>query len=135
MVHRTYSRPSTSHRRSNSGFTLIELAVVIVVVTVITSIALANFIRFQKRASYTSCASNQRHILEASTLYISQSNPGTVAFDVAVLTAGGWINLETASCPRSAMHAQNDYRIDIVNNDVNSIDCKILPAEHHWNLP
>ena len=135
MTCRTHPWVRTSTRRSERGFTLIELSVVIIVVTIITSIALANFIRFQKRASYASCASNQRHILEASTLYISQASPGTVTFDVAVLTAGGYVNTETAECPRSVMHAQNDYRIEIVDNTVNKIDCKIEPVDHHWELP
>lgn len=135
MLFHVTPRSRVSGRGSQRGFTLIELAVVIMVVAVITSIALANFIRFRTRASYVSCVSNQRHILEATTLYISQNSPGTIAFDVAVLQAGGWVNHETCECPRSTMHGQNDYHIDIVDNSVNDISCKILPADHHWDLP
>lgn len=135
MLFRATPRSRSSAGFSQRGFTLIELAVVIMVVAVITSIALANFIRFRKRASYVSCVSNQRHIVEATTLYISQNSPGSVSFDVAVLQVGGWVNLETCECPRSSVHAQNDYRIDIVNNTVGDIGCKILPADHHWDIP
>jgi prepilin-type N-terminal cleavage/methylation domain-containing protein len=117
------------------GFTFIECAVVIVVVTIIASIAIVNFIRFRSRADYTSCVSNQRHVLEASVLYVSTANPGTRNIDVNVLTAGGWLTDEAADCPKSTVHAQNDYRIHIDLNRVSAIDCKILPAEHLWAVP
>jgi hypothetical protein len=111
------------------------MSVVIVVLSIIASIAIVNFIRFRSRADYASCVSNQRHVLEASTLYISLSNPGTTNIDVVVLTGGGWLSNEVAGCPRSTAHVFNDYRIHINNNQVESIDCKILPAEHLWTLP
>ena len=114
---------------------MVELAVVMVILSIITSIGLANFMKFRTRASYTSCVSNQRHILEASTLYISSMNPGTVVLDVNVLTGGGYVSPKIAGCPKSTVHALDDYVIHIDNNSVTAIDCKIEPAEHLWNLP
>lgn len=122
-------------RSSRSGFTMIELAVVLIVLSIMSSIALANFIKFQKRASFASCVSNQRHVLEASTLYISLENPGNVAYDVNVLVGNGYLSQEIGECPRSAVHAMNDYHITVVNNRVTGLNCKILPVDHQWNLP
>lgn len=132
-------RSTTEHRAglrsSQSGFTMVELAVVFIVLAIVSSIAIANFIKFQTRASYASCVSNQRHVLEASTLYISLDNPGNVAFDVNQLIADGYLAQEVGACPRSTMHAMNDYHVVVVNNRVSVLDCKILPVDHHWNLP
>jgi prepilin-type N-terminal cleavage/methylation domain-containing protein len=130
-------RPSAAPRNPahQGGFTIVELAVVMVVLTIITSIGLANFMKFRTRASYTSCVSNQRHILEASTLYISAMSPGTVDVDVSTLTGGGYVAPKIAGCPTSTVHALDDYVIHIDNNAVSAIDCKIKPAEHQWNIP
>jgi prepilin-type N-terminal cleavage/methylation domain-containing protein len=135
MQCKTRPRATASQASLRSGFTIVELAVVIVVLTIITSIALANFIKFRTRASYTSCISNQRHILEATTLYISSTNPGSVVIDVNVLTGGGYVAQKIAGCPKSNAHAFDDYVVHIDNNNVSAIDCKIEPAEHLWNVP
>jgi prepilin-type N-terminal cleavage/methylation domain-containing protein len=130
-------RPFAASRNAayRGGFTIVELAVVMVVLTIIMSIGLANFMKFRTRASYTSCVSNQRHILEASTLYISAMNPGNAVIDVNVLTGAGYVSQKIAGCPTSTLHAFDDYVIHIDNNDVSAIDCKIKPVDHVWNLP
>jgi len=129
--------PQRAPRRGagRRGFTLIELAVVIVVVGVVATIALANFMRFRNRATYAACLANQRHVLESSLLYVSLTNPGTVDFDVDQLTGGGYLNDEVAECPKSTAHEHNDYTIHVNSNHVTTIDCKIEPAEHQWDLP
>jgi prepilin-type N-terminal cleavage/methylation domain-containing protein len=125
-------RCGPAHR---DGFTIVELAVVMVVLSILTAIGMANFIKFRLRASYTSCVSNQRHILEASTLYISATNPGTAVVDVSALTGAGYVAPKIAGCPNSDQHALDDYTIDVQDNQVVSIGCKIKPADHQWNIP
>ncbi len=131
------TRPLVAPRTAalRGGFTIIELAVVMLVLSIIASIALANFIQFKTRASYTSCVSNQRHILEGSVLYISATGPGTVVLDVNVLTGGGYVAQKIAGCPNSLAKALDDYTIHLDNDVVTAIDCKIKPAEHLWNVP
>jgi len=118
-----------------SGFTLIELCVVIVIIGIITSIGMANFIRFRSRAGYSACVSNQRHTLEAAVLYVSTANPGTINLDVNFLTAAGFLNKEVAECPSSTIDDWNDYAITIVNNRVTLLRCKEEPVQHAWTLP
>jgi len=131
---RTRGRVRSGQPAGRRGFTLIELAVVIVVIGVVSTIALTNFMRFRNRASYASCVSNQRHVLESSLLYISLSSPGTVTYDVSDLTAGGYLSAEVAECPKSTAHLMDDYRIHVVSNNVTQIDCKIEPVVHQWDV-
>jgi prepilin-type N-terminal cleavage/methylation domain-containing protein len=121
--------------RRNAGFTLIEMATVLVILGILTSIGLVNFMRFRHRATYSSCTSNQRHTLEGALLYISTTSPGTVAFDVNVLTAGNYVSDESAECPRSTVDDFNDYSLNVVDNQVTLITCKVEPAAHAWVLP
>lgn len=121
--------------RRAGGFTLIELMVVIVILGIITALGIVNFMKFRTRASYTSCVTNQRHVLEASVLYISTVSPGTVNFDVNVLTAAEFLSDEVAECPHSMVDDFNDYSIEITDNKTTSIQCKVEPATHAWTLP
>ena len=128
-------RASRRARSRTAGFTLIELVTTIVIVAILATIGIANFIQFKRRASVASCTSNQRHTLESSLLYISTSSPGTTSFDVNFLTAGGFLSQEVGECPESTIDDFNDYTVNIVNNSVTLITCRVLPVEHAWTLP
>jgi len=129
-------RPRPGHRGSGSrGFTLIELGIVIVVIGVITAVGLVNFSRFRTRAQYAGCITNQRHTYEACLMYVSNANPGTVTFDVNVLTVAGYLPSDSAECPLSAVDDFNDYRLTIVSNTVTQITCKQEPVSHDWPVP
>ncbi len=128
------SRPSRRGAGSR-GFTLIELGIVIVVIGIITSIGLVNFVRFRTRAQFAGCVTNQRHAYEACLMYVSNVNPGTVTFDVNVLTGAGYLPIDGAECPLSTVDDFNDYTLDIVSNAVTGIACKQEPADHLWAVP
>ena len=129
-------RSGSLHRRiGSSGFTLIDLAVVIVVIGIIAEIGLANFIRFRTRAHYAGCVTNQRDTYEACLMYVSNVNPGTVTFDVNVLTGLGYLPSEAAECPVSNVDDFNDYILDVVSNSVTGIGCKQEPVTHLWTVP
>jgi prepilin-type N-terminal cleavage/methylation domain-containing protein len=119
----------------SAGFTIIELATVLVVVGILTAIGLVNFMRFRHRASYSSCAANQRHAVEAALLYSSTTSPGTVTIDVDVLTVANYLSQEVAECPLSTVADFNDYSLDFVDNQVTAIRCKVEPIKHAWNVP
>ena len=127
--------PRCPARSSRAGFTLIELAITVVILAILATIGIANFVHFRKRAGYTSCISNQRHTLEAALLYISTASPGAASFDVSFLTGAGYLDQNVAECPSSTIDDFNDYVIDIVNNEVTLITCKVEPVDHSWALP
>ena len=135
MLRNPPDRSAPRARFRTAGFTLIELCVTVVILGILMAIGIVNFGRFRNRASYSSCVSNQRHILEGTLLYISAASPGTVTFDVDVLVAANYVGQQVADCPHSTIDDFKDYTIEITNNQVTALTCKIEPVEHAWTLP
>jgi len=121
--------------RPRAGFTLVELSVTIVILGILAAITVPNFVKFKDRAAYASCVTNQRNTLQASLLYVSLNNPGTVNFDVDVLAGAGFLNPDVGECPSSTVEDFNDYSITVVDNAITTIACKVEPAKHAWTLP
>ncbi|MFQ5599587.1 MAG: type II secretion system protein [Candidatus Krumholzibacteriia bacterium] len=117
------------------GFTIIELMVVIVVIGLLASIAIANFVSFQSRAKFASCKSNQRTIVEGAVLFIAETAPGTITLNVNDLSAAGWLPQSVGECPSSDIDDFADYDVEIVNNDINDLGCLVEPVEHLWAVP
>lgn len=129
---------STLHplRRSRRhGFTLVEIMVALVIMGIVASLGVINYLRLIGRANYASCVTNKRNTYEASLLYIAAVSPGTVTFDVDVLTGAGLVSGVVADCPSSSIEDHNDYTIEITLDQVTAIDCKIEPADHSWRIP
>ena len=135
-MHGIPRRPRPSRRGAGSrGFTLIELGIAIVVIGIIMAIGLVNFVRFRTRAQFAGCVTNQRHTYEACLMYVSNVNPGTVTFDVNVLTGAGYLPTDAAECPLSTVDDFNDYTLEVTSNAVTDIRCKQEPADHLWEVP
>jgi len=105
--------------------------IVIVVIGILAAIATPNYISLRKRADRASCFSNQRHILEAATLYMVDTGTVNKVFNVTDLQAGDYISTVASECPSSGNGDNDDYTITIVAEKI-SIACDILPGEHLW---
>ncbi len=59
-------------KKSNKGFTLIELMVVIMIIAIIVAIMLPSFMTARARAKYTTCISNVKNLGTALESYHAQ---------------------------------------------------------------
>lgn len=109
--------------------------VTLVILGIVASLGIVNYLRLIGRANYASCISNKRNTYEAAVLYIANTSPGTVTFDVDVLSGAGLVSDTIADCPSSDIADHNDYTIEITLDQVTAVDCKIEPADHTWRLP
>jgi prepilin-type N-terminal cleavage/methylation domain-containing protein len=114
------------------GFTLIELLVVIVIIGILASVSLANFVRMQRNAKMAACISHQRHIFEAAFAYAVDISVPDGVMNVDVLQVAGYAPLNLCECPSSPVEDFDDYNIDWKDGFPVDVDCTYKPVEHDW---
>jgi prepilin-type N-terminal cleavage/methylation domain-containing protein len=68
--------PTQSLRRSRSGFTLVEIMIVVLIIGVLLAIAVPNFIKSREGANARACQSNLKQILGAKERWAMENNKG-----------------------------------------------------------
>jgi prepilin-type N-terminal cleavage/methylation domain-containing protein len=84
-----FTNPTSSHpagRRSDPGFSLVELLIVVAVILIIAAIAIPNFITSKLRANESGAVEDMRTITSANVVY---STTWQVGYAATLATLGG----------------------------------------------
>ncbi len=121
-------------RRSggNAGFTLVEIAVVIVVLGILVLIAMPGLAGARDRARRGSCLSNQRNLATAATLYAHDRGIRDDVINCHDLLAAGYVPQGMTNCPDDTDPTDSDYDITISGGEVTDVTCLIKGDEHNW---
>jgi prepilin-type N-terminal cleavage/methylation domain-containing protein len=119
--------------RSQRGFTLIELMIVIVVIGILVAIAIPNFERTRKSARRGACVAHQRGLVAAANNYAFDNGILDADVNVSALVAGGYASGEICECPESPNEDFDDYVITFREGIVDDITCSYLGPEHPWS--
>ena len=121
-------------RYQKSGFTLVEIMIVVAIIGLLAAIAIPNFARARTTSQANACINNLRQIDGAKQTWALEHNlqPGATPVDTDVqpyLGRGG--NGQLPFCPAdSSASFDNSY---ILNNLQTPPTCQISPSSHKYN--
>jgi len=123
--------------RSNKGFSFVELMVIVVIIGLLLSIALPNYVSARLNASNKVCLSNQKIIFTSATMFMLAETESLEDMDdkerLEALRDGQYIKGDQwFECPASTDRDYDDYEIIISDNVVIDVDCKEKPLDHVW---
>jgi len=115
----------TSHK---SGFTLVEIMIVVAIIGLLAAIAIPNFVRARTTAQMNACISNLRHIDSAKQQWaLETKQPTNATPDITDIS----VYLRNAiTCPSGGVDAT--FATSYTMGDVSvRPQCKILPNTHY----
>lgn len=92
-----------ANRCRNSGFTLIEIMIVILIISVLLTIAIPNWIKARETSRTTTCVSNMRQVDSAKEQYAMTANLASGAPCAFANIVPDYIKQEPA-CPNSGVY-------------------------------
>lgn len=121
-----------SHGVASSGFTLIELMIVVAVIGVLAAISVPNYAKARERAQKSACINNLRQIDWAKQQWALEHHQGGGFVpdkkDIAPYL-GRKADIETIVCPAGGPTASFDTTYSI-NSITNVPTCLVVPDTH-----
>jgi prepilin-type N-terminal cleavage/methylation domain-containing protein len=124
---KTTREMSAARRRSQGGFTLIEILVVVTLLTMLAVIAIPNYLDARKESAKSACISNIKEISNATeqwALEMRKDPNSAVTFDDIQPYLKGSI-----VCPAGGKTFDDSYTISVVANEPT---CRRDPQDHYW---
>lgn len=113
-----------------SGFTIIELAIVLVILGILAVMAIPNFLRASDRARRGSCLANQRNLMVTTVLYSADTGFLEGEINCSILREDGYATDGVCDCPSSADGSFDDYDIRLADGRVAWTTCRVEGDEH-----
>ncbi len=117
---------------SPGAFTLVELLIVITVIGILATLAVANFARLRANAKRAACIAQQRGALEAAYNYTIDFDPPDGNMNISTLEDGGYVAENLCECPESPVEDYDDYVIIWQDDLPIDVDCLIRGDDHSW---
>jgi prepilin-type N-terminal cleavage/methylation domain-containing protein len=122
------------HKRpGQSGFTLVELAVVLIIISVLVAISIAAYGRMRNNALRAECRSNQRGVMQSALLYSMDFDVPDGQMNVNDLFMAGYLTADLCECPNDGALDIDDYIITWVDGQPVDVDCDEAGADHEWS--
>jgi prepilin-type N-terminal cleavage/methylation domain-containing protein len=122
-----------SHQPRQRGFTLIEMMVVVIIITILAAMAIANYIRMQEHAKMASCVSNQRNIHQAATIYASDHEVPDGEMPVEDLLDDHGVARTLCDCPSGGDDSDDDYTLVWLDGLPRDVRCDVKDDTHRWS--
>jgi len=107
-------------RNSKSGFTLIELMIVVVIIGILAAIAIPNFLKVQNKAKCKACIANLKQILDAANKYMTDTSAdvSSVANLVAATGPSGYDGPYLKSIPANPFNNDSNATAYVISTSI-----------------